>query len=67
MHGTEALECEVCASCGTDVRSAERAFAFEGSVLCWECAMKRGGEYDELHDRWTKAPDVSDLDIDPEG
>ncbi|HEY8427252.1 MAG TPA: hypothetical protein VIL20_02715 [Sandaracinaceae bacterium] len=66
MHRSEALEYEICASCGAEVRSAERAFAFESSVLCYECAISRGGIYDELHDRWTRAPDLEGLDITPD-
>lgn len=66
MHRSEAVEYEVCASCGTEVRSAERAFAFEESVLCYECAVKRGGAYDETHDRWEVAPSLEGLDVKPD-
>ncbi len=65
MHTTEAAQYEICASCGTEVLSSERAYAFEESVLCYECSLARGGVYDELHDRWTSAPDVSDLPHEP--
>lgn len=61
MHRSEEAEYEVCASCGAEVRAAERAFAFEGLVLCYECGLARGGAYDEAQDRWTREPDVSDL------
>ncbi|MCZ7681839.1 MAG: hypothetical protein M5U28_24820 [Sandaracinaceae bacterium] len=66
MHRSEAVEYEVCASCGAEVRSAERAFAFEESVLCYECAVKRGGAYDETQDRWTCAPSLEGLDVKPD-
>jgi hypothetical protein len=29
--------------------------------LCFECAMRRGGEYDCASNIWRVAPDVSDL------
>jgi predicted RNA-binding Zn-ribbon protein involved in translation (DUF1610 family) len=61
MHRSEAAEYDTCASCGSEVRAAERAYAFDGSVLCYECGIARGGAYDEQHDRWARAPDVSDL------
>ncbi len=61
MHRSEEAEYELCASCGTEVRATDRAYAFDDSVLCFECAIARGGAYDEQHDRWTRAPDVSDL------
>jgi hypothetical protein len=66
MHSSEQAQYEICASCGTELLASERAYAFErapleDAVLCYECALARGGAYDEIHDRWTKAPDVSDL------
>jgi hypothetical protein len=61
MHRSEALEFEVCASCAAEVAPEQRTYAFDESVLCYECGLARGGSYDEVHDRWTRAPDVSDL------
>jgi hypothetical protein len=61
MHRSESEEYEVCANCGTELLPSERAYAFEDSVLCYECAQARGGEYDETHDQWTTAPDISGL------
>jgi hypothetical protein len=61
MHQSEAAQLEICASCGTEVLSIERAYAFEESVVCYECSLARGGAYDEVHDRWTRTPDVADL------
>ncbi len=66
MHRSEEAEYEICASCATEVRSVERAYAYDDSVLCYECGLARGGAYDEQHDRWTRAPDVSDLLVDEE-
>lgn len=54
---------QVCAQCGTPVAlSSDRAFAFGiGNLLCWGCAMERGGRYDAELDRWTTSPDVADF------
>ena len=54
---------QVCAQCGaTAVSSAERSFAFGvGTLLCWSCAIERGGRYDAEREVWTTSPDVSDL------
>jgi hypothetical protein len=52
-----------CADCGAEIDPAtDEAFAFgETGFLCLECGLRRGGIYDAEEDRWTKAPDVSDL------
>jgi hypothetical protein len=52
-----------CMDCGEDV-GLEDSHAFEwggGGALCWTCALKRGGVYDEKYDRWVVAPKVEDL------
>ena len=60
MHRSEADELESCSDCGVEVQVArDRAYAFGGGALCYACAMRRGGIYDELHDVWTSAPDVA--------
>jgi hypothetical protein len=61
MHQSEAALYQTCASCATEVLTTERCYAFDDSVLCFECSIARGGAYDELHDRWTRSPDVADL------
>lgn len=61
MHRSEEAEYVVCASCGVELRAAERVCAVDGIALCYECALTRGGAYDERHDHWTRTPDVSDL------
>ncbi len=66
MHRSEEALHETCASCGAEVLSTERPFAFETcdgepAVLCYACAVARGGSYEEPHDRWVRAPDVVDL------
>jgi hypothetical protein len=56
------IETLVCADCGGAVAGGvDRGFPFGPNVLCWECALRRGGRYDAQQDRWTVAPDLSDL------
>ena len=52
-----------CAACGDEIwPDVERAFAYApDAYLCFACAELRGGVYDSDEDRWTSAPDVSDL------
>jgi hypothetical protein len=59
-------ELEVCWDCKTTISwMANRAFTFGADgVLCWSCAVRRGGIYEAAHDRWTRAPEIGDL-LDP--
>lgn len=52
-----------CTNCGRGVSESEgEAYAFgTQSLLCFECAVARGGRYDEGGRRWTVAPRVEDL------
>jgi hypothetical protein len=54
---------EPCSSCGTVVgEGLSPVFAFgDGAMLCWKCAMRRGGQYDAEKDTWVVAPDINDL------
>ncbi|MBW2267416.1 MAG: hypothetical protein JRH16_02475 [Deltaproteobacteria bacterium] len=54
---------QTCAQCGTSVAPGSgRGFEFgTGNLLCWNCAMERGGRYDAERDTWTVSPDVADL------
>jgi hypothetical protein len=63
MHRSEAEGAVACAACGSLVDPGrERAYGFGSqSTLCWACALSRGGDYDEMHDRWMRAPEVDDL------
>ncbi len=56
--------CE-CASCGAEVDPhVDRYFALsDQDVLCFECAIDLGGQYDESEDRWLVAPNL-DLSAD---
>jgi hypothetical protein len=52
-----------CIDCGRAIwADRDRSFASgPNSYLCFECAERRGGVYDEAEDRWTVAPDMSGL------
>ncbi|MCG8590090.1 MAG: hypothetical protein MJE66_12435 [Proteobacteria bacterium] len=53
----------VCAQCGASLAvGSERGFAFGvGNVICWNCAVERGGHYDADREAWSVPPDVADL------
>jgi hypothetical protein len=63
MHRSEAAELVHCLDCGEEISLAlDRAFACEDDAgICFACAIKRGGIYDETHDTWTHAPDITGL------
>lgn len=52
-----------CLECGADVsRTLDRCYVISvEDVLCFVCARRRGGTFDELADAWTVAPDVEGL------
>lgn len=52
-----------CADCGVPLEpELERAYSFApDAVLCFDCAVRRGGHYDELEDRWPKPPSLENL------
>jgi len=63
MEPEEIEELVECWECGTTVSPSEDpVFPFgERAVLCLECSIKRGGEYDADSERWTQPPSVDDL------
>lgn len=63
MHPAEATRAVRCADCGQEIIvSGGRVYPFgDESALCFECAVSRGGEHDEYHDRWTQPPQVEEL------
>lgn len=63
MHGKESRELERCLECGATVAPAtDRAFAIsDEAVLCFACAERRGGRFDEARDGWIVPPDLSGL------
>jgi hypothetical protein len=66
MHRSEAREFESCTECGAEVHVArDRTYALDADhVLCFACAVKRGGAYDERRDLWIEVPNVADLGTD---
>jgi len=61
---TEELEIqEPCSNCGTIVAEGlSPLYRFgERGVLCWKCAIARGGKYDAEHDTWIETPHTADL------
>ena len=52
-----------CSDCGSPVEAGrDRGFSFgSDGVLCWACALRRGGSYDARRERWTRPPRVDDL------
>lgn len=62
MHRSETRELSDCADCGAETLPArDRAYASGEIVLCWACALRRGGSYDEEQDRWVVPPATADL------
>ncbi|HVW28062.1 MAG TPA: hypothetical protein VHC69_22015 [Polyangiaceae bacterium] len=55
---------ETCADCGAAIApDADASFPFgENRALCFECATRRRGEYDEREDKWIVAPDLTGLE-----
>jgi hypothetical protein len=55
-----------CLDCGEAVDiedpSAERTFALTPEIiLCYACAVRRGGVYDDAAEKWKVAPNISDI------
>ena len=63
MHTDEFEELTECVSCGAAITPAkDRAFeSAPRTFLCWECAIERGGVYDDTDDTWTTPPNVQNL------
>lgn len=66
MHRSEqATLCE-CADCGAEFEpERQEGFRFgRQGVLCFDCALGRGGSYDAPQDRWTVQPRLDGLPLD---
>lgn len=51
-----------CADCGEEIQIENRSYMVgPDTVICMDCARKRGGEYDEETDRWSVPPETRDL------
>ena len=63
MEPEELAELVECWECGASVSPSEDAvFQFgDQAVLCLECSIKRGGEYDAADECWTRPPSLDDL------
>ncbi len=63
MHREEDGLRENCVICGVPVAAGiDCGFAYgASSVLCQACAVRRGGIYDALRDRWEVEPDLGGL------
>lgn len=61
--GPDDLPLARCADCSEELDPAlDRAFAIgPESVLCFRCAVARGGSWDEAQERWTIEPEFGDL------
>jgi hypothetical protein len=67
MHRTEERELDFCSDCGAEVHVArDRAYALDSErMLCFDCATRRGGAYDEAHDLWVEKPDLAGIASEP--
>lgn len=62
MHRSELEATVPCAGCGAAVAAESRCYEFgDTMILCWDCAISRGGAYDAKEDRWTTQPRTNDL------
>jgi hypothetical protein len=63
MHRSETRDFATCAECGVEMEPArDRAYGVgPDSFLCFACALRRGGAYDEQRDCWLTPPDTSGL------
>ncbi len=66
MHRSEAAQFAACIECGAELwPERDRSYLITADdVLCYACAQHRGGAYDEIHDRWTQAPNLRGLSLD---
>lgn len=63
MHSEE-MDVQVrCVVCSREVDvDAEVVYAYGvGDVMCFECAVERGGAYDADEDRWVREPSTEGL------
>jgi hypothetical protein len=68
QEGRRVKHCELgervdCALCGSEVTlGRDRGYAFaENAVLCFECAVCRGGVFDDAACSWQKVPSLCGL------
>jgi len=63
VHRSESNTLVSCLDCGAELRPGpDRGYTFGADgVLCFDCALRRGGRYDELRERWSEDPRIDDL------
>lgn len=63
MHSSDAPEHQPCAVCTGDlVPGIDRTYDIDGAqCLCFECATRLGGRWDEASARWLRAPDLRNV------
>jgi hypothetical protein len=63
MHQSEIDSSTPCAVCEALVGPGfARGYGFgSNEMLCWQCAIDRGGSYDSEQERWVSPPRVEDL------
>lgn len=63
MHRSETENLMRCSDCGVEFQPAsERGYTFGvRGALCWDCAERRGGRYDDLHETWVNPPNLKGL------
>jgi hypothetical protein len=61
--GQDEVTRDRCADCSDELDpELDRGFAIgPEAVLCFRCAVARGGSWDESQERWTIEPEVGDL------
>lgn len=65
MHRSESEDLVRCASCHAEISlGRDRGYPVTAdSALCFACAVKRGGRYDEQHDTWDPGPRLEGLHV----
>ncbi len=62
MHREEADRLVACADCGASIDPGrDRGFVSAGGALCFDCSLRRGGEWDGDRERWSTEPSASGL------
>jgi len=58
MHRSEEATEQICGRCGAvAIPARDRGFLLpNGTLLCYDCALARGGEYDDRIDSWVVPP-----------
>jgi hypothetical protein len=61
-HEADEEEFGFCAACDGEVSIAPRVYLFgDDNALCFDCATKLHGVYDEPGSRWTVEPELAGL------